>query len=433
MRGDPEGAGEAAHEVRWRHVEDPPRLGERQRLEPSLIEEIPELRCDLVVRSVGGLLRSVAQMLPELRAHHSQRGLGLERLIRVLQRAVKRSEAPHDRTVIDVRAVDGSAGQAFAQHLGSHVEHSLAVSTAARGTSIVHDVRWKDRHPGAGGPAVPGFEVVTDGALIHDEDRPGVVGVRRIGMIHEPRVEDLVDAGDRRLPGADPLATHVRHATIVQDPPAARVLDGAGMADSIAAGSIANQLVSFVTFAFVGSVSPGPNNTVLWASGMRFGFRRTIPHVLGTALGIGALVVGVAAGIGVLLQAMPVLELVLKLVGSAYLLYVAYLVLGSGPVGRTDVSHPLSLLQAVGFQCVNPKAWIFAVAAVGAFLPPALHRFISVSLVTGILMLVVVGSSSIWAAGGAALGRVVDDERTRRAVSVVLAAMLVASVAILWI
>ncbi len=205
------------------------------------------------------------------------------------------------------------------------------------------------------------------------------------------------------------------------------------MADSIAAGSIANQLVSFVTFAFVGSVSPGPNNTVLWASGMRFGFRRTIPHVLGTALGIGALVVGVAAGIGVLLQAMPVLELILKLVGSAYLLYVAYLVLGSGPVGRTDVSHPLSLLQAVGFQCVNPKAWIFAVAAVGAFLPPALHRFIGVTLVTGILMLVVVGSSSIWAAGGAALGRVVDDERTRRAVSVVLAAMLVASVAILWI
>lgn len=205
------------------------------------------------------------------------------------------------------------------------------------------------------------------------------------------------------------------------------------MLSSVAAGSLVNQLVALVAFALVGSVSPGPNNTVLWASGMRFGFRRTIPHVLGTALGIGALIIGVAAGIGVLLRAVPALELVLKLIGSLYLLYVAYLVLGSGAVGRTHVSHPLNLLQAVGFQCVNPKAWIFAVAAVGAFLPPALHHVVGVIFVTGILMLVVVASSSIWAAGGAALGRVVDDERTRRTISLVLAVLLVASVVLLWI
>ena len=193
-----------------------------------------------------------------------------------------------------------------------------------------------------------------------------------------------------------------------------------------------NELVA-LGFAFVGSVSPGPNNTVLWASGLRFGFRRTIPHVLGTALGIGVLVVGVAAGIGVLLEAVPAAELVLKLVGSAYLLYVAFLVLGSGGVGRSEVSHPLSLWEAVAFQCVNPKAWIFAVAAVGTFLPSELHRLVGVVLLTGTLMVVVMGSSSIWAVGGAALGRVVDDERTRRAVSIALAILLVASVALIWV
>ena len=215
-------------------------------------------------------------------------------------------------------------------------------------------------------------------------------------------------------------------------PRAVPVLDGLD-ADSNPPGPVVNELVALVTFAFVGSVSPGPNNAVLWASGLRFGFRRSIPHVLGTALGIGMLVVGVAAGIGVVLEAAPALELVLKLVGSSYLLYVAFLVVGSGAVGRTNVSHPLSLWQAVAFQCVNPKAWIFAVAAVGTFLPPELHRLVGVIVLTGTLMLVVVGSSSIWAVGGAALGQIVDNERTRRAVSICLAILLVASVALIWI
>ena len=183
----------------------------------------------------------------------------------------------------------------------------------------------------------------------------------------------------------------------------------------------------------MGTVSPGPNNAVLWGSGLRFGFGRTVPHVLGTAIGIGAIVLGVAAGIGALLEAVPAAEVVLKVVGSAYLLYVAYLVAGSGGVGRTDVAHPLSVWQGVVFQFVNPKAWIFSVAAVGAFLPRALPRLVAVGLLTGILMVVVVGSSSIWAAGGAALGRVVEDERRRRAVSIVLAVLLVASVVLIWV
>jgi threonine/homoserine/homoserine lactone efflux protein len=194
-----------------------------------------------------------------------------------------------------------------------------------------------------------------------------------------------------------------------------------------------SELVALVAFAFVGSVSPGPNNTLLWASGLRFGSRRTIPHVVGTALGIGALVVGVAAGIGALLEAVPATDLVLKVVGSVYLLYVAYLVLGSGGVGRTEVSSPLSVCQAIAFQWVNPKAWIFAIAAVGTFLSPTLPWIVGVGLLTGTLVVVVVGSSSIWAVGGAALGRVVENERTLRAISIGLAALLVASVALIWI
>ena len=194
-----------------------------------------------------------------------------------------------------------------------------------------------------------------------------------------------------------------------------------------------SELVALVAFAFVGSVSPGPNNTVLWASGLRFGSRRTIPHVVGTALGIGALVVGVAAGIGALLEAVPAAELVLKVAGSVYLLYVAYLVLGGGGVGRTEVSKPLSVWQAIVFQLVNPKAWIFAIAAVGTFLSPTLPWVVGVGLLAGTIMVVVVGSSAVWAVGGAALGRVVDNERARRVITVGLAGLLVASVALIWV
>jgi threonine/homoserine/homoserine lactone efflux protein len=196
---------------------------------------------------------------------------------------------------------------------------------------------------------------------------------------------------------------------------------------------VVNELLAFVGFAVVGTVSPGPNNAVLWASGMRFGFRRTLPHVVGTAIGMAVLVLGAAAGIGALLDAVPAAEVVLKVVGSAYLLWVAVLVLGSGGIGRAEVSEPFSIRRGATFQWVNPKAWVFAIAAVGTFLPPDLPRLAGAALLTGILVVIVVGSSSVWAAGGAALGRVVDDERTRRVVSVVLAVLLVASVALLWI
>jgi threonine/homoserine/homoserine lactone efflux protein len=193
-----------------------------------------------------------------------------------------------------------------------------------------------------------------------------------------------------------------------------------------------HQIIGLIAFAFAGSVSPGPNNTLLWASGMRFGFVAAIPHVLGTAIGIGALVVGVAAGIGVALEAVPALEVVLKIVGSLYLLVLAYLVLGSGAVGGTTVSHPLRFWQASAFQFVNPKAWIFAIAAVGTFFP-ADRRPFRAAMLTGVVMVVVVGSSAIWAAGGAALGRIIEDERTLKVVNVALAALLLASVALIWI
>jgi len=194
---------------------------------------------------------------------------------------------------------------------------------------------------------------------------------------------------------------------------------------------VTHELAGLIAFAFVGTVSPGPNNAVLWASGLRFGFRPSVPHLVGTAIGMGAIIIALAAGIGAALHAVPAAEVALKVVGSIYLLYIAFLVLRGGTVKRADVAAPLTVWQAIWFQCLNPKAWVFSVAAVASFLPPG--GPMAVVAFTAVLLIVVVVSSSIWAAGGVALGHVLDDERSRRAVSVTLAALLVASVALIWI
>ena len=194
-----------------------------------------------------------------------------------------------------------------------------------------------------------------------------------------------------------------------------------------------NEVAALVAFAFVGSFSPGPNNAVLLASGISFGFRRTIPHVLGGALGVGALVVGVAAGIGAFLEAVPAAGLALRVVGSVYLLYVAFQVAGSGAIGRAEAAHPLGVWQAAVFQWLNPKAWIFAISIGVTFLPEDSPRPVAIALLTAVALVVVGLSFTIWAVGGSALSRFVDHGRSRRVVSFLLAVLIIASVVLLWV
>lgn len=431
MGCDAERPGEAPHQMRRGHVEDALGLPQRQGLEPMLVEEVTKVCRDQVRRSVRLLCGAISEVVPESGYDDAQHGLGRERFGRIAQHAVECMHVPNERRVLDVGLVDGPADQPFIQDVGAEVEHALVEPLGAGGSAVVHDVRREDRDPRPCRAAMRGIEVVPDRALVDDEHRPRVVGVRRIRVVHESGMEHLVDAGNRRLPGADPFAVGRQDGAIVQDRYTARRLDGCRA--ETRRRRIVKVLAAFVAFAFVGTVSPGPNNTLLWASGMRFGFRHTLPHVIGTAIGMGALVVGVALGIGAILDAVPAAETTLKVVGSAYLLYVAYLVLRSGRVGASDISHPLTFWQGFAFQWVNPKAWVFVIAAVGAFVPPTLSRPAGVAALSAILMVIVIGSASAWAAGGAGLGQMVEVQRTRRVINIVLALLLVASVALLWI
>jgi threonine/homoserine/homoserine lactone efflux protein len=193
------------------------------------------------------------------------------------------------------------------------------------------------------------------------------------------------------------------------------------------------QLLGLVGFSFVSAVTPGPNNILLWASGATFGFRRTVPHLLGTAVGLGAMAIAAAAGIAALLVAVPALGIAMKVAGSAYLLFLAWQIARSGTLKAGDASRPLSVVEGAAFQLVNPKAWIFALGAVTTFRPAELGEVVGSVAIALVMMAVIVPSAGLWAAFGNALGSLLHRERTRRAVNVVLAALVVATIVLVWV
>ena len=193
-----------------------------------------------------------------------------------------------------------------------------------------------------------------------------------------------------------------------------------------------NTLAALVGFTIVGAGSPGPNNVLLWASGTEFGFRATLRHVAGSALGVGSMALVAAAGVGAVIAAAPGVALVMKVAASAYLLYLAWQIAGAHAMERGALSRPLGLGQATAFQLVNPKAWIVVLGAVGAFRPieyPVVAGSVLVAVTMG---LVVIPMASLWAGAGGLIGRLIDDDRARRVVSVTLAVLLVATVADVW-
>ncbi|WP_353188934.1 LysE family translocator [Pseudomonas sp.] len=187
-------------------------------------------------------------------------------------------------------------------------------------------------------------------------------------------------------------------------------------------------LLAFALFALVTSITPGPNNTMLLASGVNFGFNRTIPHMLGISCGFFLLVVAVGFGLGAVFQAYPILYTVLRYAGAAYLLYLAWKIAHSGPVG--DSAHgdakPISYLGAAAFQWVNPKAWIMAIGAISTYTPMQGY-FYNVVIIAAVFAIINLPSVGLWAACGTLLRNVLKDPRWLRVFNWGMAALLVIS------
>jgi threonine/homoserine/homoserine lactone efflux protein len=193
-----------------------------------------------------------------------------------------------------------------------------------------------------------------------------------------------------------------------------------------------DQWLALVAFSIVSSGSPGPNNVLLWASGAAFGFRPTMPHIVGTALGIGVLALTAAAGLAAIVSAVPTLAVVMKIAASGYLLFLAWQVAGAHALERGELARPMSVIQAAAFQAINPKGWIFALGAIAAFRPADLPVVPGSLLVAATMTAIVIPTAALWAAAGGWLGRLLGGERSPRVVSLGLAALLAVSVVAIW-
>jgi len=127
-------------------------------------------------------------------------------------------------------------------------------------------------------------------------------------------------------------------------------------------------LLSIISFAFATAMSPGPNNFMLLSSGLTFGYKKTLAHIVGVMVGFLVMVVAVGLGMGTVFELYPLLYAILKVVGIAYLLWMAWkIATSSSAMSKNDeVKKPFTFLQAMLFQWVNPKAWIMVITAMGS-------------------------------------------------------------------
>lgn len=185
--------------------------------------------------------------------------------------------------------------------------------------------------------------------------------------------------------------------------------------------------LALVAFCFASSITPGPNNLMLLASGVNFGFRRSIPHMLGIAAGFSFLLICVGAGLGELIKWSPMLNTALKFAGGAYLLYLAWRIASSGPLeARDGAARPMGFFQAAAFQWVNPKAWVMAVSAMAIY-TSADNYLASVLLVTAIFAAVNAPSISVWCGMGTGLREFLAEPHRLRAFNFTMAGLLVLS------
>ncbi|MGV8893489.1 MAG: LysE family translocator [Burkholderiaceae bacterium] len=174
-------------------------------------------------------------------------------------------------------------------------------------------------------------------------------------------------------------------------------------------------LFPLALFAFVSSITPGPNNIMLTSSGMVFGFKRTIPHMLGVTFGFGVMLLLCAMGIGSLILALPAAETGLKAMGSAYLLYLAWQLrsIAFHHDKATD-SSPMSFLGASLFQFANPKAWVMALTGVSAFLPVLQPVWLAIAVFCLIFCAINLPCIVVWAGTGASLRHYLTQPKWQR-------------------
>ncbi|MEP3945400.1 LysE family transporter [Ascidiaceihabitans sp.] len=194
-----------------------------------------------------------------------------------------------------------------------------------------------------------------------------------------------------------------------------------------------NASIPLVLFVFAGLFSPGPNVVMLTASGARFGFRRTLPHLLGVPIGTGLLAASSAFGVNALLLALPAMKLVFQIAAALWILWLAWRTAQAGRAGRVkDAGQPFTFVQAVLFQAVNPKIWAITLAASAGFgigLDPHIEALRLFAVFAGINLCVCL----FWTTVGHLLSGVLQSDAIWRGFMTVMAAFMAATVVLIFL
>ena len=193
-------------------------------------------------------------------------------------------------------------------------------------------------------------------------------------------------------------------------------------------------IVPLTVFGLASAVTPGPNNVMLTASGSAFGFRRSIPHMLGITIGFPVMVFAVGLGLGQIFIQYSQVHLALKYIGAAYLLYLAWRIAQAGqPDGGNPDGRPVTFLEAAAFQWVNPKAWMMAVSSIPAFTTVGGNYYAELAMITFIWGVICIPACVTWCLFGVAIRQLIRTPETARIVNYGLAALVALSIVLLFV
>ena len=182
---------------------------------------------------------------------------------------------------------------------------------------------------------------------------------------------------------------------------------------------------ALIIYYFIMFVTPGPNNAMLTASGMKFGFIRTLPHLIGIPLGHFFQIILVSYGMGNIFIKFPYIQFYMKILCFFYLLYLSWKMLGSFSVVKKESGRPLKFYEASLFQFINPKAWAVAIAGVSGFFPTEESFFKATMFLALTAPIVCFPSISLWAIFGNSLRIFVNDLKTKKIIEYILAILLI--------
>jgi threonine/homoserine/homoserine lactone efflux protein len=189
--------------------------------------------------------------------------------------------------------------------------------------------------------------------------------------------------------------------------------------------------LALITYYFVMFATPGPNNAMLTASGIKFGFRRTLPHLIGIPFGHVVQITLVCFGLGSLFKKYPIIQLYLKWICFFYLLFLGWKIIGSFSNKNKETGRPLKLYEAALFQFINPKAWVVALTAATAFFPNQESFFVATSFVAITAPFICFPSICLWALFGASIKMIIKNVKIKKFIEYLLAVLLVVTAIII--